>query len=167
MKVLVIRHAIAEDRDVFAETGRDDAMRPLTAEGARKMRRAARGLRQIVPVIDQLVASPLTRANETAEIVRREYEIDRVETADVLRPGTSLDEGVSWLAQRTGDVVAIVGHEPHLSRLTMYLISGVDCAGIQLKKGGASLISFEGGPARGAGCLSWSVPPGILRDLAG
>ena len=167
MKVLVIRHAIAEDREVFAETGRDDAMRPLTAEGARKMRRAARGLRQIVPVIDELVASPLTRANETAEIVRREYEIDRVETADVLRPGTSLDEGVSWLAQRTGDVVAIVGHEPHLSRLTTYLISGVDRSGIQLKKGGASLISFEDTPARGAGCLNWSVPPGLLRDLAG
>src|SRR4051812_49673163 len=166
MKVLVIRHAIAEDREVFAETGRDDAMRPLTAEGSRKMRRAARGLRQIVPVIDELVASPLTRASETAEIVRRQYEIDRVETADVLRPGTSLDDVVSWLAQRNAEMVAIVGHEPDLSRLTTYLVSGIDRSAVQLKKGGACLIAFEDRPSPGAGCLIWSVPPGILRDLA-
>jgi len=166
MKVLVIRHAIAEDREVFAESGRDDAMRPLTAEGARKMRRAARGLRRIVPVIDELVASPLTRASETAEIVRREYDIDRVETADVLRPGTSPDGVVSWLAQRNAGMVALVGHEPDLSRLTTYLVSGTLRSAVQLKKGGASLISFEDRPSAGAGCLIWSVPPGILRDLA-
>ena len=167
MKLLVVRHAIAEDREVFAETGRDDALRPLTAEGSRKMRRAARGLRQIVPTIDDLVASPFTRASETAEIVRREYEIDRVETADVLRPDTALDDVVSWLSQRTGDVVAIVGHEPHLSRLVTYLVSGVDCSGVQLKKGGTCLVSFDAAPRRAGGCLMWSIPPGILRDLAG
>ena len=166
MRLLIIRHAIAEDREVFADTGRDDAMRPLTAEGSRKMRRAARGLRRIVPVIDELVASPLTRASETAEIVRREYEIDRVETADVLRPGTSLDDTVRWLAERNADLVAAVGHEPDLSRLTTYLISGEDRSAVQLKKGGACLISLDDRPARGGGYLVWSVPPGILRDLA-
>jgi phosphohistidine phosphatase len=167
MKLLVIRHAIAEDREVFAETGRDDALRPLTAEGSRKMRRAARGLRQIVPTIDELVASPFTRASETAEIVRREYEIDRVETADVLRPDTGLDDVMNWLSQRTSDVVAIVGHEPHLSRLATYLVAGVDNSAVQLKKGGACLVSFDGAPRPASGCLMWSVPPGLLRDLAG
>jgi len=31
MQLLVIRHAIAEDRDVFAASGQSDAERPLTA----------------------------------------------------------------------------------------------------------------------------------------
>jgi phosphohistidine phosphatase SixA len=36
--LLVIRHAIAEDREVFAGTGKDDSLRPLTDRG-RGMRR--------------------------------------------------------------------------------------------------------------------------------
>jgi phosphohistidine phosphatase len=167
MRLLIIRHAIAEDRDVFAATGRDDALRPLTAEGVRKMRQTARGLHRVVPAIDELVASPFTRAQETAEIVRREYEIDRVETTDVLKPDVGLEDVVTWLAERTGDVIAIVGHEPQLGRLATYLISGVDMSGVELKKGGACLISFVDRPARAGGCLSWSITPKALRGFNG
>ena len=167
MQLLVIRHAIAEDRDVFAASGQSDAERPLTAEGARKMRRAARGLHQIVPAIDVLVSSPLTRANETAEILRREYEIACIESAEALQPDVALDDVVAWMAKYRAGVVAIVGHEPQLGRLVTYLISGVDHAGVELKKGGASMIDFEGKPEKGAGVLRWSIPPGRLRDFAG
>jgi pimeloyl-ACP methyl ester carboxylesterase len=52
MQLLVIRHAIAEDRDAFAASGRDDSERPLTESGRDKMRRVARGLRELVPRID-------------------------------------------------------------------------------------------------------------------
>lgn len=167
MQLLVVRHAVAEDREAFAATGCDDALRPLTVGGARKMRRVAAGLRQLLPVIDVLVASPFTRANQTAEIVRREYGIDRVELAVVLQPETALDDLVTWLGRYDGGVVAIVGHEPQLGRLVTYLIAGADHPGVELKKGGACLIAFEGPPARAAGRLVWSVPPGTLRDLAG
>ena len=52
MKLLVIRHAIAEDRDEFAYTGRPDAERPLTKQGRERMRRAAAGLAAEAPRID-------------------------------------------------------------------------------------------------------------------
>ena len=42
MRLLVIRHAPAEDRDEFAKTGKDDSERPLTDDGKAQMRRAAR-----------------------------------------------------------------------------------------------------------------------------
>ena len=74
-------------------------MRPLTAEGTRRMKRTARGLREVVPTIDVLVSSPFTRANETAEILRREYDLDRVETARELEPETALNEVATWLGQ--------------------------------------------------------------------
>jgi phosphohistidine phosphatase len=167
MQLLVIRHAIAEDQEAFATTGRDDAERPLTAQGTKKMRRVARGLRTVVPAIDVLITSPFTRASETAEIVRRAYAIERVETVGVLQPDVAVADVVAALAQYTTGVVAIVGHEPQLGRLVTFLISGVDRPGVQLKKGSACMIAFEAEPVGGGGRIEWSIPPGRLRDLAG
>ena len=167
MELLIVRHAIAEDREVFAATGREDGLRPLTAEGTRKMKRTARGLREVVPNIDLLISSPFTRANETAEILRREYDLDRVETARELEPGTALDDVATWLGQLDQNVVAIVGHEPQLGCLVTYLVTSSERSGVELKKGGACLIEFDGKPRAGRGRLLWAIPPGILRDLAG
>jgi len=167
VELLVVRHAIAEDREVFAATGREDGLRPLTAEGTRKMKRTARGLREILPGIDILVSSPFTRAAQTADILRREYELDQVETARELEPGTSLADVVTRLARFDQGVVAVVGHEPQLGRLVSYLVTGSERSVIELKKGGACLIEFDDKPGAGKGRLVWAIPPGILRDLAG
>ena len=167
MKLLVIRHAIAEDREAYAASGHDDALRPLTEQGARKMKRGARGLRQVVPAIDTLVSSPFTRAVDTADIVRREYEMERVETNHALEPTVSVADAVAALRAYDANLVAIFGHEPQLSRLVTYLISGLDRSAIELKKGSACLIEFEGPVAAGAGTLMWSLRPSVLRDLAG
>jgi len=52
MQLLVIRHALAQSREEFA--GEDDALRPLTKDGLRQMRRGAKGLRRIVGDIDDV-----------------------------------------------------------------------------------------------------------------
>ena len=62
MDLLVIRHAIAEDREVFAGTGKDDSLRPLTDRGRERMQEGARGLVRLVDRLDVLATSPLTRA---------------------------------------------------------------------------------------------------------
>ena len=167
MRLLVVRHAIAEDREAFAATGRDDASRPLTNGGKRKMQRAARGLLSLVPSIDALVASPLVRAQETADIIRKAYEMDRIETAAELEPDRPVDDVVAGLARYQSEVVAIVGHEPQLSRLVTYLLSGTDRSGVELKKGGACLLEFEGPARANGGDLLWAARPAMLRDLAG
>lgn len=167
MQLLVVRHAIAEDQEAFAATGRDDALRPLTAVGARKMKKTARGLRTLVPSIDALLSSPYTRASETAEIIRREYGIGGVETSRALEPNAALTNLLVALEKYDQGAVAVIGHEPHLGRLVTYLVSGIERSGAELKKGGACLIEFDGPPTAGTGCLKWSVPPGALRDLAG
>ena len=167
MRLLVVRHAIAEDRETFGATGRDDASRPLTDGGKRKMNRAARGLRHLVPTIDALVASPLTRAQETAEIIREAYNLDRVETAAELEPDRPLGDVLAGLARYSGELVTVVGHEPQLSRLVTYLVAGVDRSGVELKKGGACLLEFDGRLRAGGGELLWALRPANLRDLAG
>jgi phosphohistidine phosphatase len=167
VQLLIVRHAIAEDKEAFAATGRDDALRPLTPDGAKKMRRGARGLHELVPTIDVLVAGPFTRAQETAEIILREYEMDRIETTELLQPETTLDAVVEGLARYEAGVVTVVGHEPQLGRLATYLVAGADRPGVEIKKGGACLIDFDGRASPGQGLLVWSLRPSMLRGLAG
>ena len=69
MYVLVVRHAIAMEREEFARHSSDDALRPLTLEGQNKMYEAAKGLRKIIPNLGFVLTSPYVRARQTAEIL--------------------------------------------------------------------------------------------------
>ena len=163
MKLLVIRHGIAMDRDEFAESGESDDLRPLTKEGRKEMKDIAKWLRKKVKQIDILAASPLTRARETAAIVGNEFDIEKPEITTSLSPDRALEEFEQWCAlYAEKDVVAIVGHEPHLSSLATWLISGNRESRIELKKGGACMIDFESGAQRESGTLSWLLTPRLM-----
>jgi phosphohistidine phosphatase len=168
MKLLVVRHAIAEDRDLFAESGKPDKDRPLTAPGRRKMARAADGLRALVPRLDLLASSPLVRAQQTAAIVAKAYGIQIGETTDTLEPGSALSRFAEWARGHAGrDVVAVVGHEPHLSTLVTWLMSRVEEPRVELKKGGACLLELDGTAGPASAKLVWLNAPRALRELAG
>lgn len=171
MNLLVIRHAIAEDKEAFAASGRSDDQRPLTEEGRSKMRRAAGGLRLACPRVAVLASSPLLRARETAEIVASALRVSRVEIVEALRPDRPFEELRGWLRGRVApngeDVtVAVVGHEPHLSGLVTWLMTGGSESRIELKKGGACLLAFDRSPAAGEAVLRWALTPSQLRALA-
>ena len=69
MKLLVVRHAIAENREDFAEG--DDAARPLTPDGRKKIQRGAEGLKELVPQIDRLISSSLKERQRLAVCRRK------------------------------------------------------------------------------------------------
>jgi len=173
MNLLVIRHAIAEDKEAFAATGRSDDQRPLTKEGRSKMRRVAEGLRATCPHVAVLASSPLLRARETADIVAPALHVARVEIVEALRPERPFEDLAKWLRGRLAPngeeddtTVAIVGHEPHLSGLvTWFMTSGTDPR-IELKKGAACLLHFDGEPAAGEAMMRWALTPSQLRGLA-
>jgi phosphohistidine phosphatase len=167
MRLLLIRHAIAEEREDFARTGKDDSLRPLTDEGRKKMKQAARGLRSLVPEIDLLATSPLTRAAQTGAILDSVYGgIDVVET-DELSPETTPEQFLRWLRQQKEDVVAAVGHEPSLSQILGWLLTGIDRRLFAFRKGGACLLEFgDDEPAGGTATLLWALTPAQLRTLA-
>lgn len=164
--LLLIRHGIAEDRVHFALTGLDDADRPLTRSGRKKMIRAARGLRKIEPTIDLLVTSPLLRARETRGILTEEFGPAQVAVLDELAPNSSPSQFLNWLAACDAEVVGAVGHEPGLSRLASWLATGTSGSAMALKKGGVCALSFAGVPERGSAVLQWLLTPGQLRRLA-
>lgn len=166
MKLLVIRHGVAEDRDAFAVTGQPDSQRPLTDRGRKKMKRAARGLQRLVSGIDVLATSPLLRAGQTAEIVSREYGGVETRIVEELSPERRPDELLGWLRSHgLGDTVAVVGHEPHLGFLAGWLLTGRNDAFVAFKKGGAALLEFDDPPSGGNAVLRWALPPKPLRWL--
>lgn len=167
VQLLVIRHAIAEDRDVFGRTEGDDDLRPLTDDGRKKMTRGAQGLQTLVPMLDLIASSPLVRAQQTAAIVAKAYGISVGETTPVLEPDAPLAQFLTWAAAHEDkDVIAVVGHEPHLSALVTWLMCGVDDSRLVLKKGGACLLEFTGRPRRAGAVLHWLHTPAALRELA-
>jgi len=166
MDLLVVRHAVAEEREAFAATGKDDSERPLTEAGRKKFERGARGLRRLVPAIDLIATSALTRAVGTAEILMGAYGLESAARLAELEPGASPDALVPWLLRhRRRSVVAVVGHEPHLSGLVELLLTGTCSGFIDLKKGGACLLGFDGDPAPGEATLRWLLGGSQLRRL--
>lgn len=166
MKLVVIRHAIAEDQDAWTATGEPEERRPITDEGRKKMKKAARGLQRLVEHIDLLATSPLTRAVQTAEIVGRSYEALAVVVNDALRPDQAFQQFLHWLGSLDEPgTVAVVGHEPHLSGLVSWLLTNSNRNVLALKKGGACLLQLDKGAAPGHAQLQWLLTPEQLRAV--
>jgi phosphohistidine phosphatase len=165
MELLIVRHAIAVDHGDPAFVNDDD--RPLTPEGIHKFRLAARGLKEVAPRLDRIVSSPLVRARQTAEILREVVSPNRkIDFCDHLVPSGDHAGLVAYLNGLRAESVAIVGHEPHLSSFTSYLLAGADDASfVEYKKGGAGLVNFTNGLAAGSGTLEWLIQPAALRDI--
>src|SRR5262249_50908260 len=144
---VLVRHAIAAERDF--QQWPDDRDRPLTEEGEERMRRAARGLGRIVPEVDVIFASPLARAWRTAEILHEEIGWPMPEAWSQLDPERSPAQAVlSLVPHQEANRVALVGHEPNLSEIASYLLTGDGHRGVDLemKKGGVACLGVDGEP---------------------
>jgi phosphohistidine phosphatase len=168
VEILLVRHAVAEE--AAAAGARADARRRLTREGRRRMRLGAAGLRALVPAVELVASSPLVRAEETARIVAAGYGIAasaRV-TLPALAPGTRPAVAAAWIRARRAagarGPLALVGHEPHLSRLAAHLL-GARRSPFTFRKGGACLIELP--PGRGTAVLRWLLGARALRVLGG
>ncbi len=165
MELLVIRHDLAEPREP-AGGPREDAERPLSGDGRKRARRAASALTGLVGKLDVLASSGLRRADETAHAIAEEFGGISVERVDALAPGAKREALADWLRGLAGaETVAIVGHEPGLSALVTWLVSGLSKSWLELGKGGACLIELPGRIAPGEARLVWLLRPSQLRRL--
>lgn len=129
------------------------------------MIRAAAGLHSVVPDLEILASSPLTRALQTADIIAEEYGDLPIETVESLGSGDSAGL-LTWLQDAmTGGTTAIVGHEPMLGEWTSWWLSGHMSDFVLYKKGAACLLEFPGRIQPGAGYLVWALAPAQLRRL--
>jgi phosphohistidine phosphatase len=167
MQLLVVRHAIAEERDAFSLQGLPDGERPLSDFGRRRMRKNVRGLRRVVGQPAVIGTSPYRRAVETAEILAEALGVAKVETVAELVPEARPVRLLPWLATWTSAaLVAVVGHQPALGILVTWLLSGRESPNTELRKGGACLLDLGSEPRPGAAVLQWLLTPAQLRAMA-
>jgi phosphohistidine phosphatase len=166
MKIIIIRHAIAEDRAVFAEHNTDDNLRPLTDKGAKRMEQSRQGLKRLEPEADYIFSSTLTRAVQTADLIAECYPEAIRKAIPQLNPGSDPAKLTSLLAELpTQSTILLIGHEPDLSELISWCTNGSHFNFLQLKKGAACLLQFKGTAKPASAEMIWLLPPRQLRSL--
>ena len=70
MQLLIVRHGIAVERGT---PGIPDDDRPLTPEGEKKFKQAARGIARALDKPYAILTSPLPRAHRTAELLAEAF----------------------------------------------------------------------------------------------
>ena len=169
MQILLIRHGIAVDPERFAATGATEPERPLTDRGFKRTKRAARGLRRVVQHVDLIASSPFQRALQTAQVFSQTFRgagTPEVLSLTGLEPGGEPHAVLDWLGQLDPDkTVALVGHEPDMSRLAALLTTGGAGEFFHFGKAGAALLRCADRPQAGNMELIWLLSPAILRRL--
>jgi len=166
MFLYLVRHAIAGEHDPARWP--DDRERPLTPEGEKKFRQAARGLQALVPTVDVVLSSPLVRAWQTALILHKTAgwpEPRRCEALGLANPADVVD---ALQPHASAQSIALVGHEPSLHELASFLLSG-DAAEVRMtmRKGSVACLQCADPPRAASADLEWLLQPRILRSLAG
>ena len=166
MELLLVRHAIAFNRD--PDRWPADGDRPLSPQGEARFRKAARGLRTLVPSVELVLSSPYTRAWRTAEILTEETGWPAPQPSEALEAERSRSEAVGAIRSEAGHgSLALVGHEPNLSELASFLLTGSERRLLmEMKKGGVACLALPDGLAGGKGVLRWVATPKMLRAMA-
>ena len=166
MELLLVRHAIAFNRD--PDRWSDDGDRPLTPEGETRFRKAARGLRTLVPSVDLVLSSPSARAWRTAEILAEEAGWPAPQPSKALEAERSRSDAMDAIRSEAGrESLALVGHEPNLSELASFLLTGSERRVVlEMKKGGVACLALPDGLAGNKGVLRWVATPKMLRAMA-
>lgn len=166
MKIIIIRHAIAEDRSAFAKNNKDDSLRPLTDKGISRMEQSRQGLKRLEPVADYIFSSSLTRAVQTADLIAECYPEAERRAIPQLNPGADPAKLTNLLAGLPPEsTVLLIGHEPDLSELISWCTNGSHFNFLQLKKGAACLLRFKDVPKPASAEMIWLLPPRQLRSL--
>jgi phosphohistidine phosphatase len=105
-----------------------------------------KGVVSLCPQLKVIVTSPLTRAMETADLLRKVVKNAALREDERLAPGGDCLSLVEELASSVGDAdaAALVGHDPQLSSLVATLCTHDGGSGfVALDKGGAAALTRE------------------------
>lgn len=167
MNLYILRHAIAVERGTPGYA--DDSKRPLTPQGQAKMIQNAQGIQALGLSFDAILSSPYVRAKATADIVAAAYGLSKrsIHVTGLLTPDASFEDLTRDIGRRfpTAKDVLVVGHEPHLSGLIGFLLTGQSSLPMELKKGGLCALRCSRSPGKGNATLLWFATPSQLRKF--
>lgn len=117
MKLFIARHGEASfDAD-------SDFSRPLTARGKEQTRALVNQNSSILGEVKHIWASPLLRAQQTAQVYREALTLD-VQTQPFITPDSSPKQVLRQLSKAGLDNLLIVSHQPLVGDLLSLLVEG-------------------------------------------
>jgi phosphohistidine phosphatase len=167
MNLYILRHGIAVDHGTPGYE--NDADRPLTPEGERKLERIAEAMDRMDLDLDLILTSPFVRARQTAEGVAEVLKLrKKVELTDTLTPGGDSQKLIELIAHHQPEVdkVALVGHEPYLSGLISLLVAGKEGFGVVMKKGGLCKLAVDSLKHGRCAEIAWLLTPKQMEMMA-
>jgi len=150
VKVYLVQHGKSYPKEV-------DPDRKLTDEGVKETELVAEYIAKLGVSISRIVHSGKTRAKMTSEIFARALNVSNVEAAEGLNP---LDDPKIWSEKlnRINEDIMIVGHLPHLSKLTSQLLN-VNTEVVEFRYSG--VLCLEKGEDE-KWIIKWYVRPEII-----
>jgi len=142
-----------------AKAKTEDPERPLTARGRDDIERLAKLLKRLGVSVAEVSQSGKLRARETAQILAAAVQPSRgVVAAAGLSPKDPVEPIAEYVSALHEDIM-LVGHLPHLDRLTTLLLSGREEPSVVRFVPG-TLVRLEHG---GGWSLGWLVPPKLTE----
>jgi phosphohistidine phosphatase len=168
MNLYLMRHGIAVDAGDLNIV--HDNQRPLSNKGAKRMRRAARGLRRLAIEFDGILTSPILRARQTADIVAATLGMEsRLEEISGLAPESSVEHLLFGLTRyQDREHLLLVGHQPLLGQTLTSLIDANRevTREFNLRKGSLCRIEIDDLSVNKPGTLHWLLTAKQLRLMA-
>jgi phosphohistidine phosphatase len=154
MKLFLFRHA---DAATLAENDDD---RAISEKGTKQCKRVAKFCSKHDIKLDEILASPLLRAQQTAKPIAKALGLE-IETVPWLMYETPSEEVMQHLAGRSrSSSIMIVGHEPDFGLLAATLL-GSEGESIRVRKGSLILLNIQEF-RRGGARLEWSIPAQLI-----
>lgn len=153
MLLYLVRHGEAKSKEESHD-------RPLTDEGRKEVEAVMLLMMRFGAIsVSRVLHSGKLRAGETAEIIAAKLDAPSEET-DGLAPDDDVAVWERRLAESDEDVL-LVGHMPHLSRLTSRLLSGdPEAALVEFPSGAVVCLNRD---EQGHWALRWSIPPSLVQ----
>ncbi len=143
-----------------AKKEEEDPARPLSHKGIEDVKKVASFLSRLSITVEEVFHSGKLRARQTAEIIADSLNITKgISETDGLAP---LNQPILWvekLKTKTHPLM-LVGHLPHLGKLSSFLLGGdKEKSIIAFKMGGVVCIKRDDA---GTWTLQWMITPEIV-----
>lgn len=139
MKLFLIRHAWAKDRD--ADRFPDDRIRPLKSGSSKRFKKLLHTLNAEAWPVEIIITSPLTRCVQTAcalkEVLKEKTDLKEDE---MLSPGSDWDGLLKKTVKKNVSGAAWVGHGPCIDAGFAFLL-GIEQVRTKMSKG--AVAAFE------------------------
>jgi len=168
LEIYFLRHGAAVPAE---EWNGPDRARPLTARGVAETRRIGAAIRALGVAFDAVLASPYSRARETARLITSSTDpVPPLRDSDglvVYGDGEVLVADLRRVAtEAAASRVLLVGHEPSLREIVSMLVAGsLDCA-FRIEPGALGKLRAEGLEWGRCAILDWILQPDHLFEIA-